>query len=232
MSSPATTGSAASAATGVKASPSCARNSSRLARSRATPTTFAPAPASAMAMPRPKPRLAPVTSAVDPDSSCADIRYSLILGLERVGPAVTGTDPGGGRNSPLAGPMNSAAPADLYRGRPRGRARRSRGEGRGDAGQRGVRTADRAVPARAAGALLPDARLRLRRRGPGAGDPGPGLAVLQRFPGQVVVADLAVPDRDQRLPAGDREPRPAAAALRPERAWRRSGRAAGPRPAG
>src|SRR5215467_6824416 len=97
------------------------------------------------------------------------------------------------------------------------------GEGRGDAGQRGVRTADRAVPARVAGALLPDARLGLRRRGPGAGDPGPGLAVLQRLPGQVVAADLAVPDRHQRLPAGDREPCPAAAAVGPGCPGRRPG---------
>src|SRR5215475_14996314 len=106
--------------------------------------------------------------------------------------------------------MTSAVPADLYR-----RAGRRR---TGDAGQRGLRAADRAVPPGAAGALLPDARLDLRRRGPGAGNPGPGLAVLQRFPGPVVAADLAVPDRDQRLPARHREPRPAADALRPGRA--------------
>src|SRR5579871_6405864 len=178
MSSPATTGSAASAATGVKPSPSCACNSSRLARSRATPTTCAPAPASAMAMPRLKPRLAPVTSAVDPDSSCADIRYSLILGSERVSR--------GYRYRSGRWPEFTARRADEFRA-VRGSvpvtavdcATGRAGEGRGDAGQRGVRTADRAVPARVAGALLPDARLGLRRRRPGAGDPGPRLAVLQ-----------------------------------------------------
>src|SRR5579863_2153628 len=110
MSRPAATGSAASAATGVKRSPSCACNSPSLARSRATPTTFAPAPASAMAIPRPKPRLAPVTSAVAPDSSCAGIPNSLILRSERVSPplpvlirAVAGTHRRPGRLIP-AGP--------------------------------------------------------------------------------------------------------------------------------
>src|SRR5579863_5245074 len=229
MSRPATTGSAASAATGVKRSPSCACNSASVARSRATPTTFAPAPASAMAMPRPKPRLAPVTSAVAPDSSCAGIRNSLILRSERVSPplpvlirAVAGT-----HRRP--GAVNSGGPADLYRCGPRPPARE---KGRGDAGQRGVRAAYRAVPARTARALLPDARLGLRRRGPGAGDPGAGLAVVQRLPGQVVAADLAACDRYERLPAGDREPGPPAAALGPGRAGRRPGRPAGPGAAG
>src|SRR5215471_19206810 len=235
MSFPATTGSAASAATGVNPSPISARTSSSAARSLATPITFAPAPASAMATPRPKPRLAPVTSAVDPDNSCADIRNSLILGLSGFLPAsvliraTAGTHrprwAGAGRpvrSRPAA--MTSAVPADLYRYAGRRR--------RGDAEQRRLRTADRAVPPGVAGALLPDARLDLRRRGPGAGNPGPGLAVLQRFPGPVVAADLAVPDRDQCLPAGHREPRPAAAALGPERSRRGSGRAAGPGAAG
>src|SRR6266581_4184752 len=66
MSCPATTGSAASAGTAVKDSPSWACNSSSGPRSRATPTTFAPALDSAVAMPLPKPRLAPVTSAAAP----------------------------------------------------------------------------------------------------------------------------------------------------------------------
>ena len=55
---------------------------------------------------------------------------------------------------------------------------------------------------------------------------------LQSASGQVVAADLAVPDRDQRLPARDREPRPAAAALGPWCSGRRPGRRAGPGPAG
>src|SRR5207245_7547601 len=104
-------------------------------------------------------------------------------------------------------------------------------EGRGDAGQRRLRATDRAVPARAAGALLPDARLGLRRRGPGAGDPGPGVAVLQRLSGQVIAAGLVEPDRHQRLPAGYREPRAPAAALRLRRPGRGPGWPAGPGPA-
>src|SRR5689334_11393311 len=66
MSCPVTTGSAASADTAVKDSPSWARISSNGPWSRATPTTFAPALDSAAAMPLPKPRLAPVTSAAAP----------------------------------------------------------------------------------------------------------------------------------------------------------------------
>src|SRR5215470_4964429 len=87
---PATTGSAASAATGVKVPPSCVRSSSSRARSRATPTTCAPCLARAAAMARPKPRLAPVTSAVVPDSSCVGMRYSL-----DAYEAVAGLDVGG-----------------------------------------------------------------------------------------------------------------------------------------
>src|ERR1700689_1792151 len=49
---------------------------------------------------------------------------------------------------------------------------------------RGVRRPDRAVPARTAGALLPDARLGGRRRGRGAGDLPAGLAVRGGFEGR------------------------------------------------
>ena len=73
ISSPATTGSAASAVTGVNDSPSSARRSSSAPRPRATPTTCAPAPLRAVTMPRPKPRLAPVTSAVTPAISLSDM---------------------------------------------------------------------------------------------------------------------------------------------------------------
>ena len=86
-----------------------------------------------------------------------------------------------------------------------------------DAG--GVRAAHRPVPGRAAGALLPDARLGPRRRGPGAGDPGARLAGLRRVRGPRVAADLAVPDRHQRVPAGAGEPR-AAGRCRPASARR------------
>src|ERR1022692_244041 len=70
-------GSAASADTGVKDSPSSARSSSSGPRSRATPVTCAPALLKAVAMPRPKPRLAPVTSAVAPSSSLSGITILL-----------------------------------------------------------------------------------------------------------------------------------------------------------
>src|SRR5712672_2546700 len=74
---PATTGSAASATTGVKVPPSCACSSSSRPGSRATPATCAPCLDRATAMARPKPRLAPVTSAVVPESSCVGTRDSL-----------------------------------------------------------------------------------------------------------------------------------------------------------
>src|SRR6516162_4961790 len=126
MSIPATFGSAASAATGVNLSPTSARTSSSAARSLATPTTFAPAPASAIATPRPKPRLAPVTSAVDPDSSCADIRNSLILGLSGflsvpiqiradAGTHRPPQDYADRRDDGCLRPVTSAVPGDLYR---------------------------------------------------------------------------------------------------------------------
>src|SRR5215475_9315800 len=73
MSCPATVGSAASAGTAVKDPPSWARSSSSGPWSRATPTTCAPALLRAAAMPRPKPRLAPVTTAVAPDTSLSGI---------------------------------------------------------------------------------------------------------------------------------------------------------------
>src|ERR1035438_7285597 len=73
ISAPATMGSAASAGTPVKDSPSSARSSSSAPRSRATPMTWAPPPLSAVAIHRPKPRLAPATSAVAPAISFPDI---------------------------------------------------------------------------------------------------------------------------------------------------------------
>jgi hypothetical protein len=44
--------------------------------------------------------------------------------------------------------------------------------------------------------------------------------LLRRVRGPVVAADLAVPDRHQRLPAGTREPQPPASSVRPGRARR------------
>src|SRR5690349_1204409 len=86
MSCPATIGSAASALTGVKDSPSSARSSPSAAPSRATPTTAAPASLSAAAMPRPNPRLAPVTSAVVPLTSLLGI--TILPGVLRFPPPV------------------------------------------------------------------------------------------------------------------------------------------------
>ena len=77
MSCPATTGSAASATTGVNEPPSWAATLSSAARSRATPATATPAPASAAAMARPNPRLAPVTTAVRPVMS-VPVRSGLV----------------------------------------------------------------------------------------------------------------------------------------------------------
>lgn len=64
----------------------------------------------------------------------------------------------------------------------------------------GVPRAHRPVPARAAGALLPDTRLADRRRGHAAGDAAGGLARAGRIPGALVGAVLAVPHRDQPVP--------------------------------
>ena len=75
--------------------------------------------------------------------------------------------------------------------------------------------ADRPVPAGAAGALLPDARLGARRRGPAAGDAPARLAAYDQYdPSRVGAAHLAVPDRHQRLPDRARAAQPPAAALR------------------
>ena len=60
----------------------------------------------------------------------------------------------------------------------------------------------RPAPARAARALLPDARVVRRRRGRRAGDAAAGVAGRDSFDGEHV-AGLALPDRDQRLPRRD-----------------------------
>ena len=71
-----------------------------------------------------------------------------------------------------------------------------------------------AVPARAAGALLPHDGVAARRRGPGAGDLPAGVEVLRRLRGPVVDAHLALPDRHQHLPDRARRPSASAAAHR------------------
>src|SRR6185312_2113655 len=82
-----------------------------------------------------------------------------------------------------------------------------------DAKHRGVRSARRSVPAGTAWLLLPDAGLGRRCGRPGPGDTAAGVARLRRLRGQVVAANLAVPDRYQRVLARTRDPRQAAAAV-------------------
>ena len=83
---------------------------------------------------------------------------------------------------------------------------------------RGVRGALRAPSAAVARALLPDARLVRRRRGHGAGDDAARVARPRRVRGPLAVSNLALPDRDQRLPQRARA-RTARACCR--RTWRR-----------
>ena len=86
----------------------------------------------------------------------------------------------------------------------------------------------RAVPGRAARALLPDARLGARRRGRAAGRIAARLARTRKVRGPQLAAVVALHDRHQHLPEPDRaapETR-AAGRLRPRRRpARRSGRA-------
>src|SRR3984885_15348195 len=88
-----------------------------------------------------------------------------------------------------------------------------KGRGRDDEG-RGLRSPGRTVPPRAAGALLPDARLGSRRRGLGPGHVPEGVAgtgAVRRDSQHT--AHLALPDRDERLPDRLGGPRPPAAAV-------------------
>src|SRR5579872_370442 len=66
-----------------------------------------------------------------------------------------------------------------------------------------LRRAGRAVPWRAAPALLPDARLGPGRGGRAAGDAGRGVARPWHVRGPLVVPGLAVPDRHQQEPQRD-----------------------------
>ena len=76
--------------------------------------------------------------------------------------------------------------------------------------------ARRAAPARAARALLPDARLRPGRRGRAAGRAAAGVEGARPLRGPQLAALLAVPDRDQHLPGRARaRARQARAADRP-----------------
>ena len=73
---------------------------------------------------------------------------------------------------------------------------------------------DRAVPARAARVLLPDDRIGARSRGSGPGDLRAGVAGIRAVRGTVVGANLAVPDRHQRVPDRRGASAPACAANR------------------
>src|SRR5260370_24437697 len=78
-----------------------------------------------------------------------------------------------------------------------------RGPDRPGRGRRraGLRPARRPLPARAAGALLPDPRLGPGRRGRAAGGPAGRLAGPERIRATCLDPDLAVPGRYQPLPA-------------------------------
>ena len=81
----------------------------------------------------------------------------------------------------------------------------SRAARRRPARRRGrLRPARRAPPRRAARPLLPDARLGPRRRGRAAGRAAGRLARARRVRGPQLASVVALHDRDQRLPEGDR----------------------------
>src|SRR5882757_3313946 len=112
---PATTGSAASATTGVSRSPSSLRSASSRSPSRATATTWAPAWCSATATARPKPRLAPVTTAVLP---CRSVLFTVSPSR-----SVTRVDTRTGRkwaasDRPVRGPGGVGTGKDRRRGAP------------------------------------------------------------------------------------------------------------------
>src|SRR5882762_10500252 len=110
-------------------------------------------------------------------------------------------------------PAEHADPREARRPRPRPRPRRPPRRGlrsrdgpdrhghRGRYGRR-VRSPGRAVPARAAGALLPDAGFAGRGRGCRPGDVPERVALLRGLRGPRVAAHLAVPDRHPGLPEG------------------------------
>src|SRR6185369_3702996 len=106
-------------------------------------------------------------------------------------------------------PMSWARAGRLnwHDGRDDGAGRRA-GAGRARPGRRraGVPRARRAVSAGPGDPLLPDARLAPRRRGPRPGDAAARVAVAGPVRAPGVAVDLAVPDRDQRLPGRDRAP--------------------------
>src|SRR5947209_3933860 len=98
-----------------------------------------------------------------------------------------------------AGDDSPAVAGSNRRGRRTGRLRVVE-FGEADVCQRGFRRSHGPVPRRAAGSLLPDAGVRRGGRGPGPGDVSAGVAVLRRVRGPLVGADLALPDRDERVP--------------------------------
>src|SRR3984885_4605344 len=90
-----------------------------------------------------------------------------------------------------------------------------KGRGRDDEGRR-LRSPGRTVPDGAAGILLPDARLGSRRRGLGPGhvpESVAGARAVRRD--SQLIAHLALPDRNERLPDRLGGPPPPTAAIRP-----------------
>ena len=81
-------------------------------------------------------------------------------------------------------------------------------------GRRRLPQHHRAAPPGASRALLPDARLAARCRGCAPEHPSAGLAGATQVPGPKLASQLAVPDRDQRLPRRNRAPSQARAADR------------------
>src|SRR6266536_2329224 len=109
------------------------------------------------------------------------------------------------------------------------RARAARGRPPGRRGR--LRPARPALPSRAARPLLPDARFRHGCRGRGPGGPAARLAWAVRVRGQKLAPLLALQDRNQCLPEGDRAAAQAGAAgrLRPRRRSARRPRRTPPR---
>src|SRR5206468_7749439 len=106
------------------------------------------------------------------------------------------------------------------------RARATPGRPRRRGGR--LRPPRRALPARAARTLLPNARLGARRRGRPPGSAARGVEGIDALRGAQLAALLALHDHDERLPEGDSAPPETSAAgrlragLRPPRPPRRT----------
>ena len=113
--------------------------------------------------------------------------------------------------SAIAATSRRWSPSCARSGRSHERAPRARPRG----GRARLRAGHRALPRRAARALLPHARLGAGRRGRGPGGAAARLARAGRVRGPQLAAFVALHDRHQCLPEGDRAPAQARAARRP-----------------